>query len=285
VGRLPFNLLKENIMVGAGLRHQHFPYLLSESKPATKIKWFEIISENFINTRGLPFERMMKVRQDYPISMHGVSLSLGLEDELDLTYLNKVRDLVRIVEPILLSDHLCFTGLRKNNLHNLLPLPYTEETLKDLIPKINYLQDFFNREILLENLSAYFSYTNSSMTEWTFLRELSNRTGSKILLDINNVYVNSVNQGFDPYAYLDAIPDSAVGEIHLAGFSDMGNFLFDTHSTHVCDKVWDLFSHKIKTCASVPFMIEWDEEIPEFKILEDEAMKALDIWDRQHGKK
>ncbi len=274
------NFQSKKALVGVGLRHQHFPYLLES--PETKIDWFEIISENFINTRGLPFERLMKIRQDYPISMHGVSLNLGVEDKFDMSYIEKVRELANILEPIMLSDHLCFTGLRKNNLHNLLPIPYTEEKIQDLVPKIQFLQDYFKREFIIENLSAYFSYKESSMTEWEFLKELACRSGAKILLDINNIYVNSVNQNFDPFLYLDTIPDSIVAEIHLAGFSDLGEFLFDTHSTFVCEKVWSLFSHKIKTCPNTPFMIEWDEDIPEFPILEEEALKAQNIWKRHH---
>lgn len=257
---------------GVGLRHQHFPYLIEN--PQTSVDWFEVISENFMKTRGYPFEVLQKIRKDYPISLHGVSMSIGSYSDLDKNYLNELKELIKEIDPFLVSDHLCFTGLKENNLHNLLPLPYNDETLDFLIPRINYVQDFLQREIAIENLSAYFSLNTSDYTEWDFLNTLSKKSGCKILLDINNIYVNSVNQKFDAYKYLDAIDDKNVAEIHLAGFSDMGNFLFDTHSTFVHNDVWQLYNYKTKTCSHAPTLIEWDEDIPDFNVLEDEMKKA-----------
>jgi uncharacterized protein (UPF0276 family) len=268
-------------MIGVGLRHQHFPYL-SES-PETKLDWFEVISENFMNTEGYPMEMLLKMREHYPISLHGVSLSLGSHAPFDQEYLKSLKELIKRVDPFIVSDHLCWTGLPESNLHNLLPLSYDDENLNYLSDRINFVQEFLGREILVENLSAYFSLKDSTYTEWEFLRELAKKSGGKLLLDINNVYVNSVNQKFDPYEYINTIPDNAIGEIHLAGFSDMGDYLFDTHSTFVCDEVWDLYSHKIKNNAHIPTLVEWDEDIPEFPVLEAEAMKAKALWSRHHG--
>lgn len=268
-------------LFGVGLRHQHFPHLTKD--PQTKIDWFEVISENFINTNGYPIEVLLKLRQNYPISMHGVSLSIGAKEEIDFDYLSKLKDLIYKVDPFLLSDHLCFTGLKNNNLHNLLPLCYDDETLNYICEKLDLIQNFLGRELSLENLSAYFSLKDSTYTEWDFLNQLTKKSGCKLLLDINNIYVNSKNQNFDPYLYLDTIDDKSISEIHLAGFSDMGTFLFDTHSAPVHNDVWDLYKYKIKTAKNVPVLIEWDEDIPDFEILELEALKAKMIWEQLHG--
>jgi len=266
---------------GVGLRHQHFPYLID--RPQTSVDWFEVISENFMTTRGYPSEVLENMRKDYPISLHGVCLSIGSYDELNLDYLTKLKDLIKRVDPFLVSDHLCFTGLEKNNLHNLLPLSYNDETLNYLVQRLDKVQNFLGRQISLENLSAYFSISDSTYTEWDFLRNLAEQSGCKILLDINNIYVNSENQKFDPYKYLDAIPSELVSEIHLAGFSDMGEFLFDTHSTFVHDNVWKLYQYKIKDAEAIPTLIEWDEDIPDFQVLEAEMLKAKNIWSKVHG--
>lgn len=266
---------------GVGLRHQHFPFLLDN--PQINIDWFEVISENFMKTQGYPLEFLLKMRKDYPISLHGVSLSIGSHEELDMKYLESLKNLIQQVNPFLVSDHLCFTGLASNNLHNLLPLSYNDETLKLLCTKIDKVQSFLNRQIGIENLSAYFSLKDSTYTEWDFLNKLSKNSGCSLLLDINNIYVNSVNQGFDAKVYLDAIADSSISEIHLAGFSDLGDFLFDTHSTFVHDEVWKLYSYKIKSNPNVPTLIEWDEEIPEFNTLEAESQKARAIWEKIHA--
>lgn len=246
--------------------------------PQTEIEWFEVITENFLHTKGYPWKVLTKMRQDYPISLHGVSLSVGSDREINKNYLLKLKSLIDAIDPMLVSDHICWTGAKKNNLHNLMPVSYDEETLNELVGKIQYIQDFLGRPMAFENLSAYFQLKSSTYTEWDFLNELAKRSGCKLLLDINNVYVNSQNQKFDPIEYLDAIDDDVVSEIHLAGHTDMGKFLFDTHSTEVCDEVWQLYHHKIKTTKNTPTLIEWDEDIPEFPILEKEALKAKKIF-------
>lgn len=262
-------------IVGAGLRHNHFPVI--ENLDTTNIEWFEIISENFMYTRGRPFEILLKLRERFPISTHGVSLSIGSTSPLDQNYLDKLKELINIIDPFLVSDHLCWTGEESNNLHNLLPLPYNDETLNYLCSRINQVQDFLQRPIAIENLSAYFSLKDSTYTEWDFLNTLAKKSGCKILLDINNIYVNSVNQSFNPEDYLDAIDNEQIAQIHLAGFSQMDGFLFDTHSKPVCDEVWQLYKKKIQMLSHVPTLIEWDEDIPDFSILEKEVLKAQTI--------
>jgi len=262
-------------MIGVGLRHIHFPYL--ETKPQTTVDWFEGITENFFDTEGRPLKMLEAIRRDYPVGLHGVSLSIGSAEELDFEYLKKTKVLYERIKPAVISDHLCWTGHKNRNLHNLLPLSYNQATLNYLVPRLQTVQEFYNREICIENLSAYLDMRDSDMTEWDFLRELAKKSGCKILLDINNIYVNSQNHQFDPYKYLDAIPDHLVGEMHLAGFTDMGDFLFDTHSRPVFPDVWKLFQHKIKNIKKTPVLIEWDEDIPEFSVLEAEAQKAREI--------
>lgn len=269
---------KKNL-VGIGLRHAHFPELLQslENEERLSIGWLEGISENFIDTKGRPFDVLKKVREQYQISLHGVSLSIAGPDEINSSYLKKLKKLYDEIDPILVSDHLCWTGLNENNLHNLLPFPYTDESLRRIAKKVNQVQDAIERQINLENLSAYFSLSSSQMTEWQFLNSLRELTGCGILLDINNVYVNSVNQGFCASEFLESIDTEAVNEIHLAGHTDMGEYLFDTHSKEVCEEVWSLYRKFLKRKQNVMTLIEWDEDIPALKTVESEAIKALEI--------
>lgn len=266
---------------GVDLKHQHFPYLLE--RPQTKVDWFEVISENFMNTRGYPLETLMKIREDYPISLHGVGMSIGQHHDLDHNYLKKLKELINLIDPILVSDHLCWTGAPDRKAHNLLPLPYNQETLNKVVSRIQKIQDYLGREVSFENVSAYFELKSSTYSEWEFLREVSKKSGSKILLDINNIYVNSKNHKFDPYEYLDAINEDLISEIHLAGHTDTGSFLFDTHSTSVCSDVWELYQYKIKNKKNIYTLIEWDEDVPEFKELEAEAIKARLKWEESDG--
>ncbi len=265
----------KDLFVGVGLRPDHYSYLLE--RPKIQSNWFEVISENFLFSEGNPQRVLDSISRDYPMSFHGVSLNLGSYEPLDKVYLKKAKELYKRYDPFLISDHLCWTGKSENQLHNLLPLPYNEDTLKHLVSRISYYQEYIGREIAIENLSAYVDVTNNEYKEWDFLRELAKRAGCKILLDINNIYVNSENYGFNPYEYLDAIPMELVSEIHLAGHTDMGDYLFDTHSTPVCDDVWNLFKHKWKENYKTPVLIEWDEDIPEFNVLEEEVLKARSI--------
>lgn len=262
----------KDLYVGVGLRPTHYSYLLD--RPNINSNWFEVITENFLYSEGNPHRILDAIAKDYPVSFHGVSLNLGSYEPLDKEYLKRAKELYQKYDPYLISDHLCWTGKSTNQLHNLLPLPYTEDTLNHLVSRITYYQEYLGRTIAIENLSAYIDIAENEYTEWDFLRELSKRSGCKILLDINNIFVNAKNYNFDPYTYLDAIPMNQVSEIHLAGHSDMGNFLFDTHSKPVCDEVWKLLSYKWRENLETPVLIEWDEDIPEFNILEEEVLKA-----------
>lgn len=270
-------------LFGVGLRTTHYPYL--ENLPQTNCDWFEVISENYMNSRGRPWKMLELIRSRYPVAFHGVSLNIGLDAPVNMTYLKKLKEMVNAFCPFIISDHLCFTGLQNKNLHNLLPLPYTDEVISFVSQKLDQVQSVLGREIAIENLSAYFEYEHSPYKEWEFLNLVSKKSGCKILLDINNIYVNSKNHGFDPLEYLNSIPIEKIAEIHLAGFSDMGDFLFDTHSNPVHENVWGLYSHMIKKAPHVPTLIEWDEDIPAFERLEQEAQKAKKIWCEHHETK
>jgi uncharacterized protein (UPF0276 family) len=267
---------------GVGLRHQHFPYLLQ--RPQTRVDWFEVISENFLDSRGYPFETLMTIRSDYPIALHGVSMSLGGPSDPDIDYLKKLRTLIELVEPFQVSDHLCWTGSKANNLHNLLPLPYTEETLKLLESRVDKVQSYLRRPIAIENLSTYFEFKESTYSEWDFLTTLVHRTGAKILLDINNVYVSATNHGYSPFEFLEGIPPHHIAQVHLAGFTDMGGYLLDTHSKPVYPEVWELYKSKLNDLETIPVLVEWDEDIPDFQTLEAEATKARQLAEAVHVK-
>ncbi len=261
--------------IGVGLRSEHYTDL--ENSLETNVNWFEALTENHLDSKGRPFEILERVRQQYPLSFHGVSLSIAGHEELRPDYLKRLKEFYDYFEPEIISDHLCWTGLNDSNFHNLLPFAFTKENLNFLSDRINYVQDFLNRQISLENLSAYFDYKKSEMTEWEFIANLLKKSGHKQLLDVNNIYVNSKNHKFDPKIYIDAIPTESISHIHLAGFTDMGEFLFDTHSNPVFDEVWDLYRYTISTKGAIPTLIEWDEDIPSFEILQNEALKAKEI--------
>lgn len=267
-------------LFGVGLRHKHFPYF--DQNNDLKIDFFEILTENYLNTKGRPFEVMMQLRDKYPMAMHGVSLSIASHDNINFAYLEKVLALSKIVEPMVISDHLCFTGLADKNLHNLLPFAYTKENLALIVEKINRVQEFMQRQYVFENLSAYFTLKNSEMSEAEFLNEMCNQTGAGILFDINNLYVNSINQNFSTDEYIAAINPIHVKQFHLAGFSDFGDYLFDTHAEPVHPPVWDLYRKIIKQFKQVPILIEWDENIPDYPILEAECLKAKAIFREIH---
>jgi uncharacterized protein (UPF0276 family) len=267
--------------VGVGLRHIHFPHF--EENLPINIDFFEIISENFINTRGRPFEVLMKIREKFPICMHGVSLSIASESSLNLEYLNKIKELAEIVEPKIISDHLCFTGLAHSNLHNLLPFAYTQENLIRIAEKISQVQDFLKRRFIFENLSAYFSLKNSEMNEAEFLNSLCEKTGCGILFDVNNLYVNSINQKFSVDDFINKVNFSHVSQLHLAGFTDFGDYIFDTHAEAIHSPVWELYKKIISLKSNLPVLIEWDENIPEYHILETEALKAKHIANEIRG--
>jgi len=260
---------------GVGLRNVHFSYL--EQSPELFTGWFEIISENFFRTKGRPRAVLDKLRKDYPISCHGVSLSIASYEDFDWAYLKDLKNFFHEIEPFLISDHLCFTGLRENNLHNLLPFAYNEENLTHISGRIHQVQDFFGRKMGFENLSAYFDYKNSTMTEWEFIRELLKRTDCHLLLDLNNVFVNSHNHGFSPDEFLKTIPFDKVQQLHMAGFSERENFYFDTHSKPLYPELIDLYKKVLQKNRDIPVLYEWDEDIPDFPVLEQQIIRLADV--------
>jgi uncharacterized protein (UPF0276 family) len=242
----------------------------------TRVDWFEVISENFMVKGGRPLHILDRVRRDYPLVLHGVSLSIGSTDPLDCGYLDRLRELAARIEPAWVSDHLCWTSVGGHNSHDLLPLPYTEETLEHVVSRLAAVQEHLGRRIALENASTYLTFAGSSIPEWEFLGEVAHRADCGILLDVNNVYVSAVNHGFDPKKYLAAIPAERVWEIHLAGHTDLGSHLLDTHSRQVCDEVWELYRFASRRIGAVASLVEWDEEIPDWDTLEAESLRARD---------
>lgn len=245
---------------GLGMRTPHYPVYLAGEAP---VDFVEVISENFMGDGGRPLYTIDRIREIYPVAMHGVSMSVGSADGLKTEYLSKLKKLAQRVQPLWVSDHLCWTGIDGFNSHDLLPLPYTEEALSIAAKNINHGQDFLERPILIENPSSYLTFADDAMTEWEFLSELTARTGCYLLLDINNIYVSGTNHGFDPKIYLDAIPVDRVRQIHLAGHSaGRDGLLIDTHDQPVPDPVWSLYAEVIDRFGDVAVMIERDDDIP-----------------------
>jgi uncharacterized protein len=258
---------------GIGLRAPHYRRLLDEL-PACG--FLEVHSENYFGAGGQALHFLEKLRAHYPLSLHGVGLSLGSADTLNLEHLGKVKKLAARFAPSLISEHLCWTSINGRHMNDLLPLPYTEEALAHVSTHIMQTQDFLGQRILIENVSSYLQFTDSTIPEWEFVAAVAQHTGCGILLDVNNIYVNSLNHGFNPLNYLHAIPPQSVGEIHLAGFDfnvDNG-IAIDTHGQPVSDEVWTLYRAAIEHCGAVPTLIEWDTNIPELKVLLGEAAKA-----------
>jgi len=226
------------------------------------VDWFEVISENFLDSRGRPRYVLGCIAERYPVVMHGVSLSIGSHDPLDLDYLGKLKALADRVQPHWISDHLCWTGISGKNTHDLLPIPYTEEALTHVASRVAQVQDFLGRRILMENVSSYVSFKDSELTEWEFIAEIAHRADCLLLLDVNNIYVSAYNHGFDAQAYLAGIPAERVQQIHLAGHSNCGDYIIDTHDADVIDPVWDLYAKAITRLGPVSTMIERDDNIP-----------------------
>ncbi len=260
---------------GLGLRTEHFQHVL-EQQP--DIDWFEIISENFMVAGGKPRYYLKEIQERYPIIMHGVSLSIGSTDPLNRDYLRQLKLLADEVDPAWLSDHLCWTHFNGINSHDLLPLPYNEETINHLVPRIRQVQDYLERPFLLENLSSYVSYRDSDMSEWEFLSAVARQADCKILLDINNIYVSARNHGFCPEHYLEGVDPERVQQFHLAGHSDFGSYIVDTHDHEVADPVWDLYRRALQRFGAVSTMIERDDNIPAFAELETELNIARRIF-------
>lgn len=260
---------------GLGLRTKHYPDILSTWP---KVDWFEAITENYMDSGGKPLAVLEEIRQHYPIALHGVALSIGSADPLNEKYLKKLKTLVERIQPVIVSDHLCWSGVGGEQLHDLLPLPFTEESVKHVVSRVLQIQEFLGRAILLENVSTYVTYKHSVMPEWEFLSEVARRSGCGILLDVNNIYVNSKNHLFDPLVYVENIPAEKIGQIHVAGHTDMGSYLFDTHSKPVIEPVWELYRKTLERAGQVSTLIEWDDDIPEFSRLQEEAAKAKAIY-------
>ncbi|MEW8524875.1 MAG: DUF692 domain-containing protein [Candidatus Thiodiazotropha endolucinida] len=244
---------------GLGLRRQHYDDVL-ESRP--DVDWFEIISENYMVDGGKPLHYLSRIRELYPMVMHGVSMSIGSIEPLDYTYLKKLKELIERVEPVWFSDHLCWTGVNKLNLHDLLPLPYTEEALDHVVERITRVQDYLGRQMLLENVSSYISYSESQLSEWEFLREVVERADCLVLLDINNIYVSAYNHNFDPSDFVRAMPSERIYQIHLAGHTQEENLIIDTHDHPIADPVYELYAEAIQRFGRVSTMIERDDNIP-----------------------
>lgn len=268
-------ITQSELGIGIGLRTSHFTELL-QRKP--RADWFEAISENFMIEGGRPLHVLEHVRRDFPIVLHGVSLSIGSTDPLDANYLAALGRLAERIDPPWISDHLCWTGVAGQNLHDLLPLPWTEDSLEHVADRVRRVQDRLGRQIALENVSSYLTYEHSTLSEAEFLAEVSDRSDSMILLDVNNVYVSACNHGFDPKAFIDAMPPSRVVQLHLAGHSDLGTHLLDTHDDLVCPQVWQLYRHTLDRLGPVPTLIEWDGDVPPLEVLEQEVDRARAIW-------
>jgi uncharacterized protein (UPF0276 family) len=263
--------LNASLGIGVGLRSVHFSHILREW-PA--VDWFEAISENFLDSQGRPRYVLEQIAERYPVVMHGVSLSIGSTDPLDFEYLAKLRRLAREVNARWISDHLCWTGVAGRTSHDLLPLPLTEESLAHVASRVRTVQDFLERPLVLENPSSYVTFAASTISEWEFLTRLTEETGCKLLLDVNNVYVSGRNHDFDPREYLRSIPAERVQQFHLAGHTDLGTHCIDTHDGRVVEQVWELYREAVGLTGPVSTLLEWDARIPAFEEVHAEAERA-----------
>jgi len=245
---------------GLGLRKEHYIDII-DTKP--NVDWFEVLTENYLVPGGKPLYYLDKIHEHYPMVMHGVSLSIGSSDPLKMDYLKQVKELANRIDAHWISDHLCWTGLNGTNAHDLLPLPYTEEAIDHVVGRIQQVQDFLGRQILMENVSSYITYKQSGeVTEWEFFTEICERADCLMLLDINNIYVSAVNHEFDPIDYLNNVPIERVQQYHLAGHSDHGSYVIDTHDHTIVDNVWSLYKKAVTRFGKVSTMIERDDNIP-----------------------
>ncbi len=256
---------------GLGLRTDHYEQIVAERPP---VDWFEILTENYLVEGGKPLHYLDRIRADYPMVMHGVSLSVGSTDALNTDYLAQLKRLADRIEPVWISDHLCWTGVAGKNMHDLLPLPYTEEAIGHVARRVEQVQDYLGRPILLENVSSYLSWRDSDLPEWEFLTAIAEQADCLILLDVNNIYVSAHNHGFDPQDYLRGIPVERVRQFHLAGHSYNGELIIDTHDHPVPDPVWSLYADAVARFGEVSTMIERDADIPPLPVLLEELDEA-----------
>lgn len=266
---------------GIGLRTQHFPRLWEGT---ARVDWFEAISENFMIRGGRPLAALEKARASAPLVLHGVSLSLGSTDPVNTSYLDELRALIQRFDPAWVSDHLCWGSVGGHYAHDLLPLPYTGEAIAVAVENVRKVQDTLGRQILIENVSSYLTYTHSTMPEWEFITEIAQQADCGILLDVNNIYVSAYNHHFDPITYIHHVPPARVGQIHLAGHSNKGTYLFDTHDGPVIDPVWDLYRLAVRHCGRVSTLVEWDDQIPEFEVVCAEAERARELETEELGR-
>ena len=263
-----------NLGIGLGLRTAHYAHVL-EAEP--DVAWFEVLSENYLQTSGRPLDFLDSIAEKYPIVLHGVSLSIGSSDPLDQEYLKELRALRDRVKAHWISDHLCWTGVGGKNTHDLLPMPYTEEALAHVVARVCAVQDFLGAPLALENPSTYAEFAGNSMSEWEFIGRLAQQADCALLLDVNNVYVSSRNHGFDPKQYLDAIPFERVVQIHVAGHTDHGTHVIDSHVGPVVEPVWQLLADAYRRAGGAPVLLEWDAEIPSFEETYAEALRAREF--------
>ena len=259
--------------LGLGLRSKHFNHIL-EHEPA--VDWFEVISENFMDSGGRPRQVLRRIAERYPVVMHGVSLSIGSTDPLDAAYLRKLKNLADEIKPLWISDHLCWTGVGGLNTHDLLPVPLTEESLAHVCRRVKQVQDFLGRPFVFENPSTYLTFTHSTINEWDFLRYMTEETGCLLLLDVNNVYVSAFNNDFDPAHYIRQLPHDRVVQMHLAGHQHCGDYIIDTHDRRVTEDVWELFALAWQLTGGAATLLEWDANLPDFEDYRAELLKAED---------
>lgn len=264
-----------NLGLGVGLRNKHFPYLLNNEDPL--VDWFEIISENFMDNYGYARYALERIAAKRPVVMHGVSLSIGSTDPLSMDYLTKLKALEQFIKPQWVSDHLCWTGVANVNTHDLLPMPLTEESLKHVISRVNQVQDFMGRPLVLENPSTYIEFKENTLTEWEFLSALATETKCGLLLDVNNVYVSAFNHGYSAEQYVRSLPHHHIVQMHIAGPSDCGDYLIDTHDHPVPTPVWHLYKLAQELTGGVSTLLEWDAKIPEYPELVAELNKAKKV--------
>ncbi len=262
---------RPHLGLGLGLRHVHFDYIL-EHWPA--VDWFEIISENFMDSQGYPSYVLHQIAERYPVVMHGVAMSIGSTDPLDFDYLRRLKTLADAIQPAWVSDHLCWTGVVGWNTHDLLPVPLTEATLRHIAGRVRTVQDVLERPLILENPSTYLNFAFDSIPEWEFLSRLTQETGCGLLMDVNNIYVTCFNHGLDPVQYIESIPHDRVVQFHLAGHENLGTHIVDTHDHPVLDSVWELYRLAWQRTGAAATLLEWDNHIPPFPELQAELLKA-----------
>jgi uncharacterized protein len=261
---------------GVGLRTVHFSHIL---KQQPDVDWFEAISENYLDSGGRPRYVLDQVAERYPVVLHGISMSIGSADPLDFDYLRKLKLLAKDVGARWVSDHLCWTGVAGINTHDLLPIPLNEHTLKHVVARIRIVQDVLERPLVLENPSTYVGFADDTMTEWEFLAQMAEQADCGLLLDVNNVYVSSVNNDFDPVEYIRSVPHERVVQFHLAGHTNCQTHLIDTHDGQVIEAVWELYRLARQLTGDVSTLLEWDAKIPEFPVVHAEVLKARDCFE------